>query len=90
MKREPVASQRDTWLERLMRRPAAHRSVAQGYGPANSTPGSGCLDADTLAAWADGALQGKELAAAELHASQCSRCLAVLAAIERTAPPPFA
>ena len=32
-------------------------------------------------------LSAKELAAAELHVAKCPRCLALLAAIERTAPP---
>ena len=50
-----------------------------------ATDASGiCLDAETLAAWADGSLNAKELAAAEIHASNCARCMALLAAIERT------
>jgi hypothetical protein len=39
-----------------------------------------------LAAWADGGLNAKAAEAVELHASNCSRCLAVLATMERTAP----
>lgn len=81
MKREPVASQReqDKWLHRLLR---------EGSGTQAAAATSACLDADVLAAWADGALGGKALAAAETHVAQCPRCLALLAAIERTAPPP--
>ena len=45
-----------------------------------------CLDAEIVAAWTEGALSAKELAAAEAHASSCSRCLAILAAVERTVP----
>ena len=80
MRREPVGSAReqDKWLERLLRRRAGSRAAAAGS--------DGCLDAQTLAAWADGALSRHELAAAEVHASNCSRCLAALAAMERTAP----
>ena len=80
MKREPVGSAReqDKWLERLLRRRAGSRGAAAGS--------DACLDAQALAAWADGALNRHELAAAEMHASNCSRCLAALAAMERTAP----
>ncbi len=80
MKREPVTSERDQdkWLHRLLRqRSATQQAVA---------PTSACLDADLLAAWADGALDAKAQAAAEVHVAACPRCLALLAAIERTAP----
>lgn len=75
MKREPVGNEgeQDNWLGTTLRRTPA-------------TAPDECLDAETLAAWADGGLSGKAAAAVELHASQCSRCTAVLAAIERTAP----
>jgi len=49
-------------------------------------PPGPCLEADALAAWADGALAADELAAAEAHVSDCSRCQALLAAIIRSAP----
>jgi hypothetical protein len=45
-----------------------------------------CLDADTLAAWADDALDAGALAAAEAHAADCARCQAMLAAMARTTP----
>jgi hypothetical protein len=75
MKREPVGNddEQDNWLGTTLRRTPA-------------TAPDDCLDAETLAAWADGGLGGKAAAAVDLHASQCSRCTAVLAAIERTAP----
>ena len=47
-----------------------------------------CLDADTIAAWMDGSLPERERAAAEAHAADCDRCLAVLAAVAKTVPPP--
>ncbi|MCA1650248.1 MAG: zf-HC2 domain-containing protein [Acidobacteria bacterium] len=46
----------------------------------------GCLDAETLAAWVDGALPGVERAKAEAHAADCARCQALLAAMIRTEP----
>jgi hypothetical protein len=70
MGREP---DRNDWLGKTLRRSSAAAADA-------------CLDAETLAAWADGALNAQAAAAVETHASSCSRCTAVLAAMERTAP----
>jgi hypothetical protein len=53
---------------------------------AGSVPGGACLDADTLAAWADGGLAMDELAAAGEHVSNCARCQALLVAIIQSAP----
>src|SRR5262245_46146291 len=46
-----------------------------------------CVDAETLARWADGALSRTERAAVEAHAAGCARCQSLLAAMARTAPP---
>ena|SRR5688572_8915976 len=75
MKREPMDNERepDSWLGTTLRQTPATASDA-------------CLDAETLAAWADGGLSATAAAAVELHASSCSRCTAVLAALERSAP----
>ncbi len=53
-------------------------------------PGAACLDAETLAAWADEGLESRERAAVEAHAAGCARCQALLAAMVRTLPPPSA
>jgi hypothetical protein len=45
------------------------------------------LDAETVAAWIDGGLDGPSIAAAEAHASNCERCQALLATVTRTLPP---
>jgi len=45
-----------------------------------------CLEADTLAAWADGTLDAVALATAEAHAADCARCQTMLAAMARTTP----
>jgi hypothetical protein len=45
-----------------------------------------CVDAETLAAWADGGLPKPEAAAVELHLSECDRCTAMLATFVRTTP----
>jgi hypothetical protein len=75
MKRDPMGHEpdRNDWLGKTLRRSPAAAPDA-------------CLDAETLAAWADGKLNGQAAAAVETHASSCPRCMAVLAAMERTAP----
>jgi hypothetical protein len=52
---------------------------ATGAGPA-------CIDAETLAAWADGGLSQSDAAAVETHLADCDRCTAMLATFVRTAP----
>src|SRR2546427_6538684 len=47
----------------------------------------GCLEPETLAAWADGTLSRAERRAAEGHAAGCARCQSTLAALARTTPP---
>ncbi len=47
-----------------------------------------CLDADTLAAWSEGLLDGRERSTAEAHAASCARCQAMLAIMVRTTPAP--
>jgi hypothetical protein len=64
---------RDAWLGPMLRQTP-------------QTAPDPCVDPDTLAAWADGKLDAGQTAAVELHASKCARCMAMLAAIERSAP----
>ena len=56
--------------------------------PAGATPTDNCLDADTLAAWSEGLLEGADRSSAESHASTCARCQAMLAVMARTTPVP--
>ncbi len=70
---------RDASVDRLLAGAMKARADATIEGP--------CLDADTLAAWADGALAARERAHAEAHAAECARCQALLAAMVRTLPP---
>jgi hypothetical protein len=44
---------------------------------------SECVDAETLAAWQDGALDAGSLTAIESHVSSCARCQAMLGAFAR-------
>ena len=56
--------------------------------PMGAAPTDDCLDADTLAAWSEGLLEGAERSFAESHASTCARCQAMLAVMARTTPVP--
>ena len=56
--------------------------------PVGAASTDDCLDADTLAAWSEGLLEGAERSSAESHASTCARCQAMLAVMARTTPVP--
>lgn len=58
----------------------------QGNGKGHSAPTAACIDAETLAAWADGGLPKAEAAAVEVHLADCERCTAMLATFVRTTP----
>jgi hypothetical protein len=68
---------RDQAIERMLRRLKPR---------AGSVPSGACLDADTIAAWADGGLTADELAAAGEHVSKCVRCQTMLVAVIRSSP----
>lgn len=72
---------RDSSVERLLPRTLEARAA--------SAPTDACLDADTVAAWADNALTPSERAAAEAHAADCARCQALLAAMVTVTPAPL-
>jgi anti-sigma factor RsiW len=76
----------DVAFERHLRDILQARTSTAPAAPGGA-PGPACLDAETLAAWADGELGAHERAAAEAHAADCSRCQTLLAAMIRTAPP---
>jgi hypothetical protein len=71
---------KDKAVHRLLERASRPRGDVRPQGP--------CLDPETFAAWADGSMTTIERTAAETHAADCDRCLAVLAAIAKSAPPP--
>lgn len=75
-----ATSNRDSTIDNLLREALDARL-------ASAVPGSACLDADTLAAWADKGLGRRERAVAESHAANCPRCQALVAAMIRTTPP---
>ena len=72
-------SERDRSIERLLQ-----ESRPQLVGDA------ACLDAETIAAFADGGLNETEQALVERHAADCARCQAMLAVLAKAQalPPP--
>jgi hypothetical protein len=48
---------------------------------------SGCIDAEQLAAWADGGLDASAARIVETHLASCASCQAMAAAFARVAPP---
>jgi hypothetical protein len=73
---------RDGALDQLLRQQARAAAEGDAAGP--------CLDAETLAAWADGGLKGYGQAMAEAHLAVCARCQATLATLTRLSPSPEA
>lgn len=59
------------------------------HDTASTAPSPTCVDADTLAAWADDTMTDAERAAVEAHAADCAPCLGLLAAMARTEPTPI-
>jgi hypothetical protein len=82
---------RDRSMDRLLRQslraPTGPMGGSRAWGPPTSPDASGsCLDAETIATWADGELKGKDLEIAEAHLSECARCQALAAALVQTGP----
>jgi hypothetical protein len=73
---------RDAFVDRLL------AETLEAHGAL--VPEGSCLDAETLAEWADDTLGSHERAIAEAHAASCARCQALLAVMMRTAPPAVA
>jgi hypothetical protein len=73
-----MPNQRDRSIEILLRQ-RRESDVVSDVSPQ-------CLDAETLAAWVEGALAGGALTDAEKHAANCARCQALLASMARTMP----
>ena len=82
---------RDRSMDRLLRQslraPMGSMRGSRASGPSTAANASGaCLDAETIATWADGGLKGKDLEITEAHLSECARCQALAAALVQTDP----
>jgi Putative zinc-finger len=75
---------RDAALDRILRRFAIPAEPTLEDTPVSED----CLDAETIAAMADGGLSPQEQAAVAEHALSCARCREVIAAVIRTTPEP--
>jgi hypothetical protein len=60
--------------------------LVQGDSNSSATQTAACIDAETLAAWADGGLTNTDAALVEAHLADCERCTAMLATFARTIP----
>lgn len=60
------------------------RLLKRSLTPADTVADGICLDAETLAAWADGAIPAPEAEAIERHLAACARCQAMLASFANT------
>lgn len=69
---------RDESIEHLLK-----SSLQESPQPAAS---GSCPDAEILAAWTDGVLEGRELTTTREHVANCVSCQATLAVLARTAP----
>src|SRR5436309_6085792 len=69
---------RDRSLERMLKAALPGRMTP---------PSTDCVDAEVLAAWADGTLPSARMGDVERHLADCGRCQAMLAAFARTEPP---
>jgi len=60
--------------------------LRQSLTSASTSETAACIDAETLAAWADKGLQPAEAETVEEHVSNCARCTAVLATFVQARP----
>lgn len=72
-----MTDDRDRSIEILLR---------QSQRDADAQSPDQCVDAESLAAWMEGALTSEAHAAVERHAAECARCQALLASMARTVP----
>jgi len=71
-----TSRERDQSIERLLRQSL--------QTPRHDGLTDSCLDAETLAAWADGGLSGAPLEMAQSHVADCARCQSLVGAMART------
>jgi hypothetical protein len=69
---------RDDVIDRWLRRAAS--------APAGPGPNAACLDAEVVAAWADGGLSETALRAVRAHVADCARCQVLAAVMTKLEP----
>ncbi len=79
-------AERDRKLELALKHELRAAGTPAAEPALHSSSEGGCLDAETLGAWADGGLDAAQMAAVELHVSTCARCQAIVGAAARSAP----
>jgi hypothetical protein len=77
---------RDRKLEHALKHELRSAVTPIGEPALRSFSEGGCVDAETLGAWADGGLDAIQMASVETHVADCARCQAILGATARSAP----
>ncbi len=72
--------ERDKSIERLLRQSKHPFQVSQ---VPQDSPAAACVDAETLAAWAEGGLSGPALELVQAHVADCGRCQALVGTFAR-------
>ncbi len=80
----PPETSRDAAIARALQQVLPGASADAAAASLDATPM--CLDAETLAAWQEGALRAEQAATADAHLSTCGRCHTMLAAMVRSEP----
>jgi hypothetical protein len=73
--------ERDESIERLLWQSKQPFEVSQV--PQDGPPAEACVDAETLAAWAEGGLSGPALELVQTHVADCGRCQALVGTFAR-------
>ncbi len=73
--------ERDESIEGLLRQSKQPFQVSQA--PQDGPPTEACVDAETLAAWAEGGLSGPALELVQAHVADCGRCQALVGTLAR-------
>lgn len=84
-----MSDKRDHTLEQALKHELRGASSTPGADPALRRFSEGeCLDAEILAAWADGGLDASQAAMTEAHVSSCARCQSLVGTFVRGTPAP--
>ncbi len=81
-----MSRERDHQLEQALKRELRAAGTPGAQPALRSFSEGGCIDAETLGAWADGGLDAAQMSAVELHVSTCARCQAIAGVAARSAP----
>ncbi|HUQ87571.1 MAG TPA: hypothetical protein VM096_08440 [Vicinamibacterales bacterium] len=85
-RRSGAKADRDRILEQALKHELEGVGTPPGSPALRSFSEGGCLDAETLAAWADEGLDAAATAACEAHVANCARCQSLVGTLARSLP----